>query len=176
MSNLMDTIQNENESCERIYSLVSQEIALYEQLIDTARQKQTAILSNDRTLLQELTATEQMQANRALNMIETRQLLLREIFKNLELEVETTLSNLLQFTGKSIDPDWIRAYRRLTEKVKELTRLNFENQQLLRTSLFYLREVVSVLFPGDKNRLNVYDKNGSMNGRKQESKVLNYQV
>ncbi len=171
-------VQNPEQGYETLFQVLLQEAALYEQLIEKLVLKQQAIINGNITRLNELTASEQSIVQKAQALSTLRSSIMQKIFNTWGVNIkDASLSEMLQYSGKSTNPEWLKLTQKLKLGIQQVNRLNRENQQLINSSLQFVRDLVKLIFPADEVPKNTYNKDGDLSGNeKTTKKVLDFQV
>lgn len=177
MNNVNKKSQDVENKYENLYQVLVQEVSTYNKLSELMLKKQKSIISGDITALQDLTAKEQSVVREANAFSNTRHFLLKEILVKLgRNSSNASLSHLLELTGHSRDNQWLLIKDRLYETVDKIRKINFENQELLKTSLTFVKEMVKVFFPADNTFNNTYSEDGKVRNQNKIKKVLDCQI
>lgn len=170
--------QNLNKTdLDNLYQLLIQESALYDNLVTLLESKQKSIIKGNVENLQDYTAKEQALVRQATAYSDSRQYLVKKLLNDSENNDKLiSLSNFLQMTNRSNDSQWSNIKNKLDLAVQKVKKINFENHELLQTSLAFVKEMVRVFIPKDKNLNSTYSKDGKINGAEKRQEVLNCQI
>jgi len=166
-----------NTNLNNLYQLLIQESALFDNLITLLEKKQESIIKGKIDDLQDYTAKEQLIVRQADAFSDTRQYLVQKILNDSNnKEQMISLSNFLEMTDRSKDKKWTTIKNKLDSAVQKIRKINFENHELLQTSLAFVKEMVRVFLPKDKNSNNTYSKDGKIPDAEKRQEVLNCQI
>jgi len=163
-------------SFDDLYDVLLKESSAYENLKELLEKKQKSIIIGDVSQIQDLTAKENVVIKQANAFSNNRVFILRKILAKFDKNSKSiSLSNLLEISGKSNELKWRTIKNKMNQVIDAIKRLNFENQQLLKTSLALVKDMVKVFFPVEKNNLRTYSIQGKVI-QDSKTKVLDYQV
>lgn len=162
---------------DNLYQILVQESALCDNLISLLEKKQDSIIKGKIEELQNYTAKEQSIVRQANAFSDTRQYLVQKILNDSDSKDKMiSLSNFLQMTNRSKDKQWNSIKNNLDIAIQKIKRINFENHELLQTSMAFVKEMIRVFLPKDKNSNETYSKSGKMTDTEKRQQVLNYQI
>ncbi len=160
-----------------LYQLLIQESALLDTLIVLMENKQKSIVKGNVEDLKEYTAKEQLIVRQANAFSDTRQYLVQKILNNSNNKDRViSLSNFIELTNRSSDKQWSGIRNKLDSAVQKVRKINFENNELLQTSIAFVKEMVRVFLPIDKNLAGTYSKDGKLPESNKRQEVLNCQI
>jgi len=168
---------HKNLKFDDLYQVLLQESSAYDSLTGLLEKKQKAIIVGDIDAIQDLTAKEQSVIKQANAFSTTRLFVLKELQAKLNKKSgNVSLSNLLEISGKSEETQWIGIKQKLNNAVENIRKLNFENQELLKTSLAFVKEMVKVFFQNKEVGNGTYSEKGKVIPDSKSQKVLDCQI
>lgn len=177
MSDVNSMAKNYQVKFDDLYQVLIQESTVYEKLIKLMEQKQRSIIEGNITALQDYTAKEQAIIREANTFSNTRLFILKEILAKLNKNTNNaSLTNLLELSGKSKEKHWQNIKQKLNNAIDKIRVLNFENQELLKTSLAFVKEMVKVFFPKDEYANGTYTSKGKVVPENKTQQVLNCHI
>lgn len=175
---MSDGLNNNNkQNLDNLYQILVQESALCDNLISLLEKKQESIIKGQIEELQDYTAKEQSIVRQANAFSDTRQYLVKKILDDSDnKEKIISLSNFLQMTNRTKEKKWSSIKDKLDAAVQKIRKINFENHELLQTSIAFVKEMIRVFLPKDKDSNQTYSKNGKMTDAEKRQQVLNCQI
>lgn len=160
-----------------LYQILIKESALLDNLIVLLEKKQKSIIKGNIEGLKEYTAKEQLVVRQANAYSDTRQYLVQKILNDSDKKDRmVSLSNFIELTNRSADKQWTGIRDKLDRAIQKIKRINFENHELLQTSLAFVKEMVRVFIPKEKDSAGTYSKEGRVSESEKRQKVLNCQI
>ncbi len=172
-----DKKKNYQVKFDDLYQVLIQESVVYEKLIKIMGQKQKSIIEGNITALQDYTAKEQAIIREANTFSNTRLFILKEILSKLNTNIKNaSLSNLLEISGKSREKHWQNIQHKLNNAIDKIRIINYENQELIKTSLTFVKEMVKVFFPKVAHANGTYTEKGKVLSENKSQQVFNCQI
>lgn len=132
---------------EKLYMVLLDEIHTYQNLADTLKQKQEAIIHRQIEELENLNGVEHLLMNKVQVLLQTREHYLQKVAGKEMGESFPQLNEFIKGLDKEEQPRWQSLEESIHQTVGKIHRINFENQQLIRASLTYIHGLVDVLYP-----------------------------
>ena len=149
---------------EQMYQVLLEEMSAYDYLNEILREKQQAIVQNQIKNIERFTGVEQVVANRANRLTQTRLELMQKYFMEQNIAADRhTLGNVIGTINAENRERWERIERRLHSTTVEIKRLNAENLRLIDHSLNYIRGMINLFLPRDEFGENIYTEDGNEN-------------
>lgn len=164
---------NEKPCKDELYQVLLEEISAYQYLVETIKQKQDAIISNQLEELENLTGVERLLVRKVENLVQAREQYLHKISQSSDGSVSLLLSQYIEQLNKQEQPRWRSIEQRIHRYVERIRRINLENQQLIRASLNYINGLVEMLYPHQEGG---YDALGKENIPAAAKPILNVNV
>ncbi|WP_456442371.1 flagellar protein FlgN, partial [Caldithrix abyssi] len=140
MSNLPLT---SNESTKtKLFQLLLEEIHAYSYLAETVKQKQEAIIKNNLQTMENLSGVERLLVKKVELMLQTREKYLNELLSNTNPDLPLQLDSYIEQLPLKEQARWRSLQQRISRTVDKIRRLNRENQQLVQSSMNYVRGVI----------------------------------
>ncbi|MHB2155665.1 flagellar protein FlgN [Calditrichota bacterium GD2] len=173
MSNLPLT---SNESTKtKLFQLLLEEIHAYSYLAETVKQKQEAIIKNNLQTMENLSGVERLLVKKVELMLQTREKYLNELLSNSGSDLPLQLNSYIEQLPLEEQARWRSLQQRISRTVDKIRRLNRENQQLVQSSLNYVRGVIEMLYAMDQEAV-LYTSNGQEQKAPAGKQVVNYNV
>ncbi|MHB2147797.1 flagellar protein FlgN [Calditrichota bacterium LG25] len=173
MSNLPLT---SNESTKtKLFQLLLEEIHAYSYLAETVKQKQEAIIKNNLQTMENLSGVERLLVKKVELMLQTREKYLNELLSNTNPDLPLQLDSYIEQLPLKEQARWRSLQQRISRTVDKIRRLNRENQQLVQSSLNYVRGVIEMLYAMDQEAV-LYTSNGQEQKAPAGKQVVNYNV
>jgi len=177
MNNLLDGFQKEFNNFEMLFQIIVQEISIYKNLLQTMKNKQSAIITGNTVELQKLTTEELSLSEKGNVLTKSRRILIEKICESLGIvNPKNSVTKLIKLSIKSVDQNWLKTSQKLKSIISEIYRVNNENRELLQASLYYVNQLTQVLLPSDDEFTQIYNKDGLMKQSNKSRKVLDRQV
>ncbi|WP_456408872.1 flagellar protein FlgN [Caldithrix abyssi] len=173
MSNLPLT---SNESTKtKLFQLLLEEIHAYSYLAETVKQKQEAIIKNNLQTMENLSGVERLLVKKVELMLQTREKYLNELLSNTNPDLPLQLNSYIEQLPLKEQARWRSLQQRISRAVDKIRRLNRENQQLVQSSLNYVRGVIEMLYAIDQENV-LYTSSGQEQKTTAGKQVVNYNV
>ncbi len=160
---------------QQLFQLLLEEIHAYSYLADTVKQKQEALIKNELKNLENLTGIERLLIKKVELMIRNRSKLLNKLLGNRSHDSTVQLNTFIEQLPLEEQSRWRRLQQRMIRTVEKIRRLNFENHQLVQSSLNYIKGVIEMLYALDEESV-LYNSNGQEKKTALPKQVVNYNV
>ncbi len=160
---------------QQLFQLLLEEIHAYSYLADTVKQKQEALIKNELKNLENLTGIERLLIKKVELMIRNRSKLLNKLLNNRSHDSTVQLNTFIEQLPLEEQSRWRRLQQRMIRTVEKIRRLNFENHQLVQSSLNYIKGVIEMLYALDEESV-LYNSNGQEKKTALPKQVVNYNV
>jgi len=139
------------------------EASCYENLQETARNKQDAIVAGDIKRLRLATDMEQSLVKKGKQLTDERCVLLKEALGSAIGSDEINLSAFIAKAPSKNRRDWNFLKNRIKNAATVIQQLNHENAMLLHTSIRFVTDLVQLMYPKDKLKSGMYGADGTAN-------------
>jgi len=148
-----------------IFSVLTEEVILYEGLADTAFQKQKAILENDVQSLAKFTSMEQKFVRKGNSLTSKRLDLTSETEKGSKRKI-MSLASFFAINNLHTQNVWSDKDGRLNSALTKIKRLNQENSLLLKTSINFVQDLIKLYYPKNTTDSKIYTRDGKTETQK----------
>ncbi|GEM_PF-3251260 len=157
--------------------ILSDEVAVYEKLVNVSRRKQKSIVDGKIDELRKYIHEEQALIQNALAIAETRNTHINAVCESKGVEDKRArLKSIIEIAPSMFAVELKNLRYRLKSNLNQITRVNKENQYLLNASIEYVKGLVRVFLQADDESATVYSKEGLVSPPKDEMKVLDCQI
>jgi FlgN protein len=162
----MSSLKKRNQKLlNEILLTLTEEIALYEDLAQTARNKQEAILSNDLKSLSKYTGLEHAFVRKGNNLTSKRLGMTSDSVNGPKKKI-LSLASFMALNNLEKNKDWVHKETQLTGVLNNIKRINNENSLLLKTSVRFIQGLINLYYPKNETESKIYTRDGKTETQK----------
>jgi hypothetical protein len=168
---------NNQPKFENLCRSLSEELQLYDDLINAMKTKQKAIVNGENKTIKSAIFKEQEISQYIIKQMDKRNKITQTISLKTEQNSEKmTLTHLINRASSKFKQRLEDIRKKMHLSVLEIDKINRENKYLLSASISHVKDLVNVFLTHGKKIHNHYGVNGSMRINQKENRVLDFKI
>ena len=175
---MINSMETQKKSIfEEFYIVLSRELQIYHELIGAMRDKQNAIVNQDKDKIKKAILREREKSQSILKHMKLRNQLTQSFSKAKKTKGSlTTLTHIIQDATGDIKTKLNDIRHQMHLSVTEIDKLNRDNKYLLSASITHVKDLVKIFLTNGTKPHSHYEINGSIALNQKENKVLDFKI